>query len=88
MNKVYTSTRLDHDIFHTIESVVEYVNNNNEIADVIAANYAFNACKENGFGFSKDEAQAHLEFLAEAGAKFDKYDALNLFEQAVNQNKH
>ena len=83
MNKVYTSTRLDPEIFNTIESAVEYINNNNESADIIAANYVFNACKEKGSELSKDKAQAHLEFLEKAGAKFDKYNALHLFEHAV-----
>ena len=83
MDKIYTSTRLTPEIFNTIESAVEYINNNNESADIIAANYAFNACKEKGSGLSKDKAQVHLEFLQEAGAKFDKYNALHLFEHAV-----
>ena len=83
MNKIYISTRLDPEIFYTIESVVEFINNNNGYADIIAANYAFNACKQKGSELSKDNAQAHLEFLEKAGAKFDKYNALHLFEHAV-----
>ena len=81
----YKETLLSTEIFHGIESVVQYVNNECDIADIIAANYAFNACDENGYGFAKEEAEAHLEFLADAGAKFDKDEALALFEQAVSQ---
>ena len=45
----YKKTLLSTEIFHGIESVVQYVNNECDIADFIAANYAFNACDENGY---------------------------------------
>jgi hypothetical protein len=81
----YEKTALRFEVFHTVEAVAEYVNNRDDIADIIAADYALGACEDNGYGFSKEEAEAHLEFLADAGAKFDKSNALDLFEQAVAQ---
>lgn len=81
----YEKTALRFEIFHTVEAVAEYVNNRDDIADIIAADYALLACEDNGFGFTKEEAEAHLEFLADAGAIFDKDEALALFEQAVSQ---
>lgn len=86
MTQTYQKTALRFEIFHTIESIVDYINNRDNIADIIAADYALSCCEESGYDdYSRDCANAHLEFLADAGAKFDKSNALDLFEQAVAQ---
>lgn len=82
----YEKTALRFEIFHTIESVAQYINNRDDIADIIAADYALIACEESGYDdYSRDCADAHLDFLSDVGAKFDRSEALDLFEQAVAQ---
>ena len=82
----YEKTALRFEIFHTIESVAQYINNRDDIADIIAADYALFCCEESGYDdYSRDCADAHLDFLVDAGAKFDRSEALDLFEQAVAQ---
>ena len=82
----YQKTALRFEIFHTIESVVDYINNKDDIADIIAADYALSCCEESGYDdYSRDCADAHLDFLVDAGAKFNRSEALDLFEQAVAQ---
>lgn len=84
--KTYQKTALRFEIFHTIESVVDYINNRDDIADIIAADYALSCCEESGYDdYSRDCADAHLDFLFDAGAKFNRSEALDLFEQAVAQ---
>lgn len=84
--QTYQKTALRFDIFHTIESVVDYINNRDDIADIIAADYALSCCEESGYDdYSRDCADAHLDFLVDAGAKFNRSEALDLFEQAVAQ---
>ncbi|WP_233115358.1 hypothetical protein [Aggregatibacter actinomycetemcomitans] len=80
----YEKTPLRFEIFHTIKSVADYVNNRDDIADIIAADYALIACEESGYDdYSRECADAHLDFLQDAGAKFNRDEALDLFEQAV-----
>lgn len=82
----YEKTALRFEIFHTIESVAQYINNRHDIADIIAADYALSCCEESGYDdYSRDCADAHLDFLVDAGAKFNRSEALDLFEQAVAQ---
>lgn len=82
----YEKTLLHFEIFHTVESVAQYINNRDDIADVIAADYALICCEESGYDdYSRDCAEAHLDFLVDAGAKFSRNEALDLFEQAVAQ---
>ncbi len=82
----YEKTALRFEIFHTIESVAQYINNRDDIADIIAADYALSCCEESGYDdYSRDCADAHLDFLVDAGAKFNRSEALDLFEQAVAQ---
>ncbi|WP_233141117.1 hypothetical protein [Aggregatibacter actinomycetemcomitans] len=77
-------TLLRFEIFHTIKSVADYVNNRDDIADIITADYALIACEESGYDdYSRECADAHLDFLQDAGAKFNRDGALDLFEQAV-----
>ena len=84
--QTYQKTALRFEIFHTIESVVDYINNRDDIADIIAADYALSYCEESGYDdYSRDCADAHLDFLVDAGAKFNRSEALDLFEQAVEQ---
>lgn len=84
--QTYQKTALRFEIFHTIESVVDYINNRGDIADIIAADYALSCCEESGHDdYSRDCADAHLDFLVDAGAKFNRSEALDLFEQAVAQ---
>lgn len=84
--QTYQKTALRFEIFHTIESVVDYINNKDDIADIIAADYALSCCEESGYDdYSRDCADAHLDFLVDAGAKFNRSEALDLFEQAVAQ---
>lgn len=84
--KKYEKTALRFEIFHTIESVAQYINNRDDIADIIAADYALSCCEESGYDdYSRDCADAHLDFLVDAGAKFNRSEALDLFEQAVAQ---
>lgn len=84
--QTYQKTALRFEIFHTIESVVDYINNRDDIADIIAADYALSCCEESGYDdYSRDCADAHLDFLVDAGAKFNQSEALDLFEQAVAQ---
>jgi hypothetical protein len=84
--QTYQKTALCFEIFHTIESVVDYINNRDDIADIIAADYALSCCEESGYDdYSRDCADAHLDFLVDAGAKFNRSEALDLFEQAVAQ---
>ncbi|WP_454905654.1 hypothetical protein [Aggregatibacter sp.] len=84
--QTYQKTALRFEIFHTIESVVDYINNRDDIADIIAADYALSCCEESGYDdYSRDCADAHLDFLVDAGAKFNRSEALDLFEQAVAQ---
>lgn len=79
----YRKTRLRTEIFHSIEEVVRYINDEQEESDLIAADYALNACEENGYGYSQEEANAHLEILEEEGALFNKKEALLIFSQGV-----
>ena len=82
----YEKTALRFEIFHTIESVAQYINNRDDIADIIAADYALSCYEESGYDdYSRDCADAHLDFLVDAGAKFNRSEALDLFEQAVAQ---
>ena len=84
--QTYQKTALRFEIFHTIESVVDYINNRDDIADIIAADYALSCCEESGYDdYSRDCADAHLDFLVDAGAKFNRSEALDLIEQAVAQ---
>ena len=84
--QTYQKTALCFEIFHTIESVVDYINNRDDIADIIAADYALSCCEESGYDdYSRDCADAHLDFLVDAGAKFNRSEALDLFEQAIAQ---
>ena len=84
--QTYQKTALRFEIFHTIEPVVDYINNRDDIADIIAADYALSCCEESGYDdYSRDCADAHLDFLVDAGAKFNRSEALDLFEQAVAQ---
>ena len=84
--QTYQKTALRFEIFHNIESVVDYINNRDDIADIIAADYALSCCEESGYDdYSRDCADAHLDFLVDAGAKFNRSEALDLFEQAVAQ---
>ena len=84
--QTYQKTALRFEIFHTIESVVDYINNRDDIADIIAADYALSCCEESGYDdYSRDCADAHLDFLVDAGAKFNRSEALDLFEQAIAQ---
>ena len=82
--QAYQKTALCFNIFHTVESVAQYINNHDDIADIIAADYALICCEESGYDdYSRNCADAHLDFLVEAGAKFNRGEALDLFEQAV-----
>ena len=81
--KKFERITLDAIKFHTIDSVVDYINADGSWDENIAANYALDACIENGRGVTLDEGRAHLEILADAGAVFDKDEALALFGQAV-----
>lgn len=84
--QTYQATALRFEIFHTIESVVDYINNRDDIADIIAADYALSCCEESEYDdFSRNCADAHLDCLEDAGAKFNRSEALDLFEQAVVQ---
>ena len=81
--KKFKRITLDAMKYHTVDSVVDYINGEGSHAENIAANYALDACIENGRGVTLDEGQAHLEILADAGAVFDKGEALVLFGQAI-----
>ena len=66
---------------HSIEQVAEYINNSSDLRgfeqntpEFLAAAYASDCCEYD----SIEEAEAHLEFLAGAGAKFDTHKALAL----------
>ena len=87
--QTYQKTALRFNIFHTIESVAQYINNRDDMADIIAADYALICCEESGYDdYSRNCADAHLDFLVEAGAKFNRDEALDLFEQAVALKDH
>ena len=75
--KKFERIALDAIKYHTIESV------EGDYAENIAANYALDACIENGRGVTMGEGEAHLELLADAGANFNKDEALSLFGQAI-----
>ena len=66
---------------YSIEQVAAYINNSSDLQgfeqnnpEFLAAAYASGACEYD----SIEEAEAHLEFLAEAGAQFDAQKALDL----------
>ena len=66
---------------YSIEQVAAYINNSSDLQgfeqntpEFLAAAYASGACEYD----SIEEAEAHLDFLAEAGAQFDAQKALDL----------
>ncbi|WP_424408119.1 hypothetical protein [Pasteurella sp. PK-2025] len=72
---------------NTLEQVVELINEHDESGvqgfdyltnNFIAAAYAYQCCE--GYEFSLDSAEYHLEILEENGANFDKYKALELLK--------
>lgn len=56
-------------------------------SEQLAAQYAIQATRE-GEGNVNDahDLEAHLNFLSEAGAKFDRYKAVQIAQETVNES--
>ncbi|HDR1349884.1 TPA: hypothetical protein QB430_001868 [Pasteurella multocida] len=72
---------------NTLEQVVELINEHDESGvqgfnyltnNFIAATYAYKCCE--GYEFSLDAAEYHLDILEENGANFDRSKALELLK--------
>ena len=67
---------------HSIEQIAQYINNSplqgfeQNTPEFLAAAYASESCESD----SIEEAEAHLDFLAAAGAEFDATKALALLK--------
>ena len=69
---------------HTLEDIVDLVNNGGFASigreytgEDVAAQYAVDACRETGFGYSKENIICHLEILCDNNAVFDLNKALD-----------
>ena len=65
---------------HGIDQVVELINCElvtDASEEMIAAKYAYDAAEESGYT-DDTSIEAHLDYLVEAGAKFDFQDALKM----------
>ncbi|MCG7545400.1 hypothetical protein MHM93_14560 [Pseudoalteromonas sp. MM17-2] len=65
----------------SLEQVVAIVNDGGTSRfdqNEIAAQYAYDAADDAGFGLSKANIEAHLDVLVEAGAEFDYLKAVEL----------
>ena len=61
--------------YTTLEQIAETINESDE-PNWLAASYAYNAARDENMGHDIDSLEAHLDYLAEAGANFDSLDAL------------
>jgi hypothetical protein len=70
---------------HSIEKVVELINEAPHAegmegyeftAEMLAGQYAFDAAKDSGYEIDESSIEAHLGFLAEAGASFSESEAV------------
>lgn len=52
-------------------------------SEYLAGQYAFDAAREAGDGFADASIEAHLEFLADAGAAFNTSQAIKVAKQFV-----
>lgn len=75
---------------NSINEVIELINKE-ELTDaspeLIAAAYALDACRESGYGFGKEEIEAHLDSLVEAGAIFEFIAAREIAIKNVEKNR-
>lgn len=86
MTTIYMSNKVQNAT--SLETVVELVNDGTcegvegveFTSEQLAGCYAYNAAKESGERVEGD-LEAHLEFLAEAGAEFNSFEALNYAEE-------
>jgi hypothetical protein len=94
---IYTSNAIRG--YVTIEQVVAHINNGGTCEGIegiefspeqLAGQYAFDAISESDYtDFDEDALDAHLDFLVEAGAEFNRRDAINhglILAAAVDQN--
>lgn len=71
---------------NSIEQVVELINNefsSDATAEMIAAAYALQAANEAGYGVDESNIDYHLDYLKDAGAKFNFNESLTL---ALNES--
>lgn len=68
---------------NSINQVVALINDelaSDASAEQLAAEYAYNAADEAGYGRGPTEVEFHMDYLAEQGAIFDRGEAWHLFE--------
>ena len=83
-----TPSRANLDGFHSIEEIVEELDDENSYhAYRIAGTYALEAAEESGFGIASENIEAHLLFLSGDGAVFDFAEALSFAELIVKEEQ-
>lgn len=72
---------------NSIDQVVELVNRtgSDASAEMIAAAYAIDGAKENGYGMDREHLEVYLSALHESGAEFNYQKAREIAEKHANE---
>lgn len=79
--------RANIDGFHSIEEIAEEIDGKDYQSYLIAGTYAIEAAEESSFGVGKDNLEAQLEFLKNAGANFDITTALSISQEILDEEQ-
>ena len=79
--------RANIDGFHSIEEIAEEIDGKDYQSYLIAGTYAIEAAEESSFGVGKDNLEAQLEFLKNAGANFDITKALSIAQEILDEEE-
>ena len=79
--------RANIDGFHSIEEIAAEIDGKDYQSYLIAGTYAIEAAEESSFGVGKDNLEAQLEFLKNAGANFDITTALSIAQEILDEEE-
>ena len=79
--------RANIDGFHSIEEIAAEIDGKDYQSYLIAGTYAIEAAEESSFGVGKDNLEAQLEFLKNAGANFDITTALSIAQEILDEEQ-
>ena len=79
--------RANIDGFHSIEEIAAEIDGKDYQSYLIAGTYAIEAAEESSFGVGKDNLEAQLEFLKNAGANFDITKALSIAQEILDEEE-
>tara|TARA_R110002110_G_scaffold112238_1_gene279079 strand:+ start:93 stop:689 length:597 start_codon:yes stop_codon:yes gene_type:complete len=79
--------RANIDGFHSIEEIAAEIDGKDYHSYLIAGTYAIEAAEESSFGVGKDNLEAQLEFLKNAGANFDITTALSIAQEILDEEQ-